>query len=80
MVLLKYANETNCKWLSKIGVSPANYLKVTLSDSNIASSFDENALTAANPAINLATDQLIRMVDPRYVANVIQEIFKQLTA
>ena len=80
LVLLKYANETNCKWLSKIGVSPANYLKVTLSDSNIASSFDENALTAANPAINLATDQLIRMVDPRYVANVIQEIFKQLTA
>ena len=68
LVLLKYANETNCKWLSKIGVSPANYLKVTLSDSNIASSFDENALTAANPAINLATDQLIRMVDPRYVA------------
>ena len=29
LVLLRYANETNCKWLSKIGVSPANYLKVT---------------------------------------------------
>ena len=84
LVLLKYANETNCKWLSKIGVSPANYLKVTLSDTtmpnNNTSSFDETTLTAANPAINLATDQLIRMVDPRYVANVIQEIFKQLAA
>ena len=80
LVLLKYANETNCKWLSKIGVSPANYLKVTLSDSNITSTFDETPLTAANPAINLATDQLIRMVDPRYVSNVIQEIFKQLAA
>lgn len=56
LVLLKYANETNCKWLSKIGVSPANYLKVTLSDSNVASTFDETPLTASNPAINLASD------------------------
>ncbi len=56
LVLLKYANETNCKWLSKIGVSPANYLKVTLSDTMMSTSFDETPLTASNPAINLATD------------------------
>ena len=72
LVLLKYANETNCKWLSKIGVSPANYSKVTLSDTMMSTSFDGTPISAStNPAINLSTDQLVRMIDPRYEANVI---------
>ena len=57
LVLLKYANETNCKWLSKIGVSPANYSKVTLSDTMMSTSFDGTPIsTGTNPAINLSTD------------------------
>lgn len=76
LVLLKYVNETNCKWLSKIGVSPANYLKATLAESTGGASISANA----NPAINLSTDQLVRMIDPKYETNVIQELFKQLTA
>ena len=66
LVLLKYVSETNCRWLSKIGVSPANYLKATLTDSGTQIN---NA--NSNPAINLSTDQLVRMVDPRYESNII---------
>ena len=74
LVLLKFVSETNCKWLSKIGVSPANYHKVTLAEAG-------NPLNAAqNPAINLSTDQLVRMIDQKYVSNAIQELFKQLAA
>ena len=29
LALLRYATETNCRWLSKIGVTPANYMKST---------------------------------------------------
>lgn len=65
LVLLKYVSETNCRWLSKIGVSPANYLKATLTDSGTPISAN------TNPAINLSTDQLVRMVDPKYESNII---------
>ena len=37
LVLLKYTTETNSRWLSKIGVSPANYLKGNLSADTITS-------------------------------------------
>lgn len=36
LVLLKYASEVNCRWLSKIGVSPANYLKINLQETLLA--------------------------------------------
>ena len=32
LVLLKYASEFTCRWMSKIGVSPANYLKINLQE------------------------------------------------
>lgn len=63
-------------------MSPANYLKSPFSDTLIgASAFDSNQINVgANPAINLSTDQLVRMIDPKYEANVIQDLFKQLAA
>ena len=79
LVLLRYANETNCKWLSRIGVSPANCLKSNHSDSIIGiNAFDSNAMSAnaGGAAINLSTDQLVRMIDTKYEANVIQDVFK----
>ena len=63
LVLLRYVSDTNCKWLSKIGVSPANYHKM-----------------AATPNINLSTDQLVRMIDPRYLSNAILDLLRQLSA
>ena len=83
-VLLKYATETNCRWLSKIGVNPANYIKGTqiagtdtyLNISGTQSSAEAQINTGADPAINLSTDQLVRMVDSRFVSNVIQELFR----
>jgi len=74
LVLLKYASETNCKWLSKIGVSPANYLKGNLQETMLATgTFETEAPISAttNGGINLSTDQLVRMVDHKYVSNVI---------
>lgn len=55
LVLLRYASETNCKWLSKLGVSPANYLKVNLEKTMLAAAGgDEGELV--NGGVNLSTD------------------------
>lgn len=60
-MLLKYASENNCRWLSKLGVSPANYLKINLEKTLIASgvgfeSEDGPVEETASAAINLSTD------------------------
>ena len=65
LVLLKYATETNCKWLTRIGVTPGNYLKQTglsqdLLTSATAFAFDSSDSakigSGHNPAINLSTE------------------------
>lgn len=67
LALLKFASETNCRWLNRLGISPANYLKqVQLSaDMITAASMPEHGAlnetssrlrSGANPAINLSTD------------------------
>lgn len=55
LVLLRYASETNCKWLSKLGVSPANYLKVNLEKTMLAASGSDES-EQANGGVNLSTD------------------------
>ena len=67
LALLKFATETNCRWLTRLGISPANYLKqATLSAENVtaahmpehgaASEPSSRLRSGANPAINLSTD------------------------
>ena len=68
LALLKYASETNCRWLSRLGVSPANYLKVNLEETLMATgTFDAESQplmglvgtstpAGANGGINLSTD------------------------
>ena len=64
LALLRYATEINCKWLTRLGVTPANYLKQNgtfsaehLTAGTVPTDTGEARLrTGANPAINLSTD------------------------
>ena len=69
--LLRFATETNCKWLTRLCVTPANYLKhntvmtveYLTADTVPNDSSDFRNRSGVNSAINLSTDQLVRMID-----------------
>ena len=74
-MLLKYSSEVNCKWMLRIGINPSTY--INQHHLGIKSLFKKkSALDAIAGGVNLETDQLCKMIDPKFVINIAQDIFR----
>ena len=77
-MLLKYASDSNCKWMFRIGINPSTY--ITQHHLGVKSLYkNKNAVGSPTGGVNLETDQLCKMIDPKFMINVAQDIFRQLT-
>ena len=78
-ILLKYANETSCRWLFKIGISPATYAS---NNQNVSKKRrrDEGTLSGRQgDGINLRMEHLVRMVDQKYLINCMVDLYRALS-
>lgn len=72
LALLKFATESNCRWMHKIGINPATYCA--------PSARNEIKLGGPGGKQNLKKDQLIKMVDPRFLMDTIRELFRAISS
>jgi len=70
LALLKYATESNCRWMHKIGINPATFCATR----------SESKLSNPGSKANLKKDQLIKMVDPRFLMDTIRELFRAISS